>query len=584
MYFGNEKGKVTMIKEFDFDVVVLGAGGAGCTAAIVAARNGASVALVSKEAIGMGNTRICEGVMTSSGVLDGDSPEILKEDMLKGGEYLNNLELVEIITKNASSAIRFVESLGHFFRRDEEGMLSPKTVDRLGGHSFHRSFVSPGSGVSLAHALRNAVCNTNSISVFEDTMVISLLQEEEEVYGVLAVGLKKSDCLVLRGKVSILATGGCGWLYYPQTTNNISATGDGYAVAFEAGAELIDMEMVQFHPFAMNHPIHYAGTLLAEPVLAGPKGKLINGLGEAVADRDINRMTRAKVTALMAKEIAAGRVTKWGGLKLDLSGNLDVPEMVHFKKVNDERKRFEKVHKAYGEAAFNWEAPWDVSPSAHYMMGGVRIDRNGHSSLKNLYAVGEVAGGVMGANRLGSTSLTDIFVMGMVVGEEAARSAVESRSKEIKKSLINKEVEKIESLFGKKGTNRPIKIERELQKIMRENGGIVRDEPRLNYALNKIESMQEQMEHDVSISTIRRYNSELIDLTELKNMLILAKIIVICARMRTESRGAHLRLDYPDKDDANWLKNIIVFKEDGEHKTSISEINAGEIRGEVKTG
>jgi succinate dehydrogenase/fumarate reductase flavoprotein subunit len=174
--------------------------------------------------------------------------------------------------------------------------------------------------------------------------------------------------------------------------------------------------------------------------------------------------------------------------------------------------------------------------------------------------------------------------MGMVAGEEAARSAVESRSKEIKKSLIIKEVEKIESLFGKKGTNRPIKIERELQKIMRENGGIVRDEPRLNYVLTKIESMQEQMEHDVSISTIRRYNSELIDLIELKNMLILAKIIVICARMRTESRGAHLRLDYPDKDDANWLKNIIVFKEDGEHKTSISEINAGEIRGEVKTG
>jgi len=287
---------------------------------------------------------------------------------------------------------------------------------------------------------------------------------------------------------------------------------------------------------------------------------------------------------LMAKEIAVGRVTEWGGLKLDLSGNLDVPEMIHFKKVNDERKRFEKVHKAYGEAAFNWEAPWDVSPSAHYMMGGVRIDRHGRSSLKNLYAVGEVAGGVMGANRLGSTSLTDVFVMGMVVGEEAAKSAVESGTKEIKKSLIIKEVEKMEGFFGKKGANRPIKIERELQKIMRENGGIVRDEPRLNYALSKIESMQEQMEHDVSISTIRRYNREFLDLIELKNMLILAKIIVVCAIMRTESRGAHLRLDYPAKDDVNWLKNIIVFKEDGKYKTSLSNINAGEIRGGAKTG
>jgi len=570
------------IKKFDFDVVVLGAGGAGCAAAITAARNGVSVALISKESIAMGNTRICEAEMTSSGISTGDSPDIIKEDMIKGGEYLNNLELVDLIATNASYAISFVESLGHFFRRDEEGRLSAKAANRLGGHSFHRSFISPGSGVSLAHALRNAIANTSSIAVFEDILATCLFQQGDEVQGTLAVDLKTSNCLVLRAKATILATGGCGWLYYPQTTNNRSATGDGYAIAFEAGAKLIDMEMVQFFPFAMNHPLHYAGTILEEPILAGPKGKLINGLGEIVVDRDINRMTRAQVTTLMAKEIAAGRITKWGGLKIDLSENLDIPEMIHYKKVNDERKRFEKVRLAYGENAFNWKEPWDVSPSAHYMMGGVKIDPEGRSSLKNLYAVGEVAGGAMGANRLGSTSVADIFIMGMGAGSESARCATRSENLEIKKSLIAEEVERVEGLFGKKGTRPPIKIKRELQQLMRENVGIVRDEKRLSYALSEIDRMQDEMENDMCTSDIRRYNTDFLDAVELMNMLTCAKMITTSAKMRNESRGAHLRLDFADKDDANWLKNIVIWKEDGQMRTLVSEITAIEIYEKAK--
>lgn len=573
-----------MLKELDFDIVVIGAGGGGCASAIVAARNGASVALTSKEAIGIGNTRLSEAAITSSGVMEEDSPEVLKEDMLKGGEYLNNIELVDLISKNASSAIHFIEGLGHSFRRDEEGRLSVKAADRLGGHSFHRTFYSAGSGVSLAHALRNVVANSANISVFEDTLVISLLREESEIRGAFAVNLKTSDLLVFKGKATILATGGCGWLFYPQTTNNKSATGDGYSMAFEAGATLVDMEMLQFFPFAMNHPSHYAGSLLEEPILAGPKGKLINGLGEIVADHDINRMTRAQVTALMAKEILAGRTTKWGGLKLDLSANLDVQEMTHYKEVMDKRNRFEKVRKAYGEAAFNWEEPWDISPSAHYMMGGVKIDHNGNSNVKGLYAVGEVAGGAMGANRLGSTSIADVFVMGMEAGKKAAEFGIGSPKKQIRKSLIAMNVEKTEELFGKRGTKRPIKIKRELQQLMREHVGIARDEKSLTYALSEIERMEDELETEISISTIRRYNTELLDAIEARNMLNCAKMITYCARMRKESRGAHLRLDYPEKDDTNWLKNITVWKEGDRLRTSLSDAKAIEVyeRGSVE--
>ena len=564
-----------MTKEFDFDVIVIGAGGAGCAAAITAARNGTSVALVSKEGIGMGNTRMSGGEMSSSGVVDGDSAEVLKQDMMRGGEYLSNVHLVDIIARNASSAIRFVQGLGHFFRRDEQGRFSGKAASRLGGHSFPRSF--GGLAASIARALRNVVANTKSISVFEDTLITTLLREGNEIRGALGVDLKTSECVVLKAKATVLATGGCGWLYYPQTTNNRTATGEGYAIAFEAGVQLVDMEMVQFFPFAMNHPPHLAGTLLDEPILAGPKGKLINGLGEVIADHDINKMTRAQVTALMAQEISAGRTTEWGGLKLDLSGNLDVPEMLEFKRVKDEVNFFEKVRIAYGEKAFNWKEPWDVSPSSHYMMGGVKIDPHGHPSMKNLYAIGEAAGGAMGANRLGSTSIADIFVTGIEAGKEMSTWIKEREKGKISNSLISREVEKIEKLFGQKGPKRPIRLKRELQKLMRENVGIVRDGERLSGALSQIDRMEEEVENDLSVSSIRRYNTEFLDTVELKNMLTCARMIATCALERKESRGAHLRLDYPDKDDDHWLKNIIIQKKEGKMETSFSEIEISEI-------
>jgi succinate dehydrogenase/fumarate reductase flavoprotein subunit len=302
-------------------------------------------------------------------------------------------------------------------------------------------------------------------------------------------------------------------------------------------------------------------------------------LGEVIADRDINQMTRAQVTALMAKEILAGRTTRWGGLKLDLSGNLDIPEMIHYKEVMDKRKRFEKVRKAYGEEAFNWKKPWDISPSAHYMMGGIKVRSNGCSTLRGLYAVGEVAGGAMGANRLGSTSITDVFVVGMEAGRETAESSIGYKKKQIRKSLIAREVKKVEQLFEKKGTKRPVTIKRELQQLMRGSVGIARDEARLSYALSEIQRMEHELENDLSITFIRQYNTDFLDAVELKNMLTCAKMMAFCALMRRESRGSHLRLDYPKKDDANWLKNIIVWKEDDHLQASTSDVTNIKIYG-----
>jgi len=282
-----------------------------------------------------------------------------------------------------------------------------------------------------------------------------------------------------------------------------------------------------------------------------------------VADHDINRMTRAQVTALMAREITAGRATHWGGLRLDLSANLDVPEMLAYKKANDERGTFEKVREAYGEAAFLWKEPWDVSPSAHYMLGGVKIDRFGRTTLGRLFAAGEVAGGVMGANRLGTTSIADIFVMGIIAGREASQKARGEHLPPLSTGSVLKEWGKTEALYGKKGRTRPITIMRRLQRIMLEQAGISRHEEGLGRALEEIASLQQELRLHASISPIRRYNTEVLDAVETRNMLISARLIATCARMRKESRGAHLRLDYPGKDDEHWLKNLVV-REDGE--------------------
>jgi succinate dehydrogenase/fumarate reductase flavoprotein subunit len=256
--------------------------------------------------------------------------------------------------------------------------------------------------------------------------------------------------------------------------------------------------------------------------------------------------------------------------------------MVHYKREQDKRQKFEKIRRGYGEKAFHWQEPWDISPSAHYMIGGVKIESHGYSSLDRLYAVGEVAGGVMGANRLGSTSLTDVFVMGRETGKEAARSSIGSPHKGISKALISGEVKRVEQMFSKKGTKRPITLKKELQRIMLENVGFVRDEKRLSFALSEIDRLQEELETSVSISGILRYNTEFFDAIELSNMLTCAKLITTCARMRKESRGAHFRLDYPESDDLNWLKNITIWKENGELRTSLSNITAMEIYKKVK--
>lgn len=558
------------METWDFDVICVGAGGAGVTAALSAAKAGARVAILSKEPIGYGDTRISKGVMAYAGLSKGDSPEEFYRDLLEGGEHLNDGELTKTVSRETVLAVLTVEGFGHIFRRDEEGRISGKVLSPAGGHKFPRGLSSPSEGVSIGNALRAAITRAG-IALFEETMTVKLYSEEGRIHGALALRLLSGDAVFFRAPSVVLATGGAGWLYYPHTDCMQSATGDGFSLAYEAGAELVDMEQVQFIPFGITHPRPFIGLLCGEPATAGPFGRIFNNRGEIILE-GINTMTRAQVAKAICMEVEKGGGTRHKGLILDLSPNLAHPKGLQARQKIKETGIFEPVREAYGEKAYEWEEPWDVSPTAHYHMGGIRADSEGRTKVKGLYAAGQAQGGIHGGNRLGSVSLAEIFIFGRRAGRSAAQDAL-GEEREIKgfESVIPRDVQELKSLYGSQGSHRPIKLKRRLQELMWKKVGVLREEEKLREALEELREF-EALTRDLSISPIKRFNLEVKDALELQMMLISARAIALSALERKESRGAHVRVDFPQKDDLGWRRNILVWKEGMEMKVRAEKV------------
>jgi len=542
------------------DVLVIGSGGAGVTAAVEAARAGATVSAISKEPLGYGDTRISLGAMsTSPDVSRGDSVEQFAEDMIRGGEGLNDRKLVDVLVNEALDGMLTFESFGHIFERDAEGMLKRHLIPP-GGHRTARSISSPAIGISMGHTMRAAAARAG-IDVLEETVCSELLIENGEVVGAAALHLPSGEPVALLAKSTILATGGAGSLYYPHTDCMPSVTGDGYGLALDAGAELVDMEQVQYLPFGITHPPSMLGIPCGEPVMAGPRGRLLNSRGEVVLE-GIMSMTRAQVARVIAEEIQRGGATQHGGLLLDLHPNLEGPQGERYARMMKKLGGgfLAPVRRAYGRKAAELEEPWDVLPTTHYNMGGVKTDEWCRSGVNALYACGQAQGGVMGGNRLGSTSLTEIFVF----GRRAGRTAVdEARGRDFAdEETARKPVEKLRSLPGSSGSVRPIQLKRALQSMMWERVGPLRDAAGLEQALEEIRALGQQA-GSLQISDIRRCNSELLEAVELPHMLSTAQAIAVSALARTESRGAHVRSDFPEHDAAEPLSNMIVQLRDG---------------------
>jgi len=553
------------------DVLVIGSGGAGVTAAVEAAKSGASVLMVSKEPIGYGDTRISLGVMSMSpDISTGDSEDQFVEDMIRGGEGLNDPKLVRALVADALDATLTFEGFGHIFQRNDEGVLN-RLAFPPGGHSASRAIASPAVGISMGHAMRAAAARSR-IEILEEAQCAELLVHEGAVVGATALLKSTGEPVGILAKSTIIAAGGAGSLYYPHTDCMPAVVGDSYGLALGAGAELVDMEQVQFLPFAITHPPSMLGAPCGEPAMAGPFGRLLNARGELVLD-GIMPMTRAQVARIMMEEISRGGATEHGGLLLDLKPNVTESGgelfLMLMKKMGG--PFLDQIRRAYGQKAMDLEEPWDVLPTSHYSMGGVKTDEWCRSRIPGLYACGQAQGGVMGGNRLGSTSLTEIFVFGKRAGKTAAAEAKEKAAPD--DAVAHEPLAQLRCMFGQLGSHRPIKLKRALQRLMWEKVGPLRDGRGLDEALKEIRSLTEQA-NDLKISAIVNCNMEVVDAIELGHMLASAEAIVLSAIARRESRGAHVRADFPDRNESEPVVNMIVSRKNGSLEVRQAEVEA----------
>jgi len=535
------------------DVLVIGGGGAALRAAIEAARHDLSVVIVSKGPLGRsGCTVMAEGGYNA--VLRTESPddsfELHFRDTVEGGSYLNDQRLVEILVREAPDRLLDLENYGAVFTRNEDGTLAQRP---FGGQSRPRTcYAGDRTGHEIAMALLDEVRRLDRVRTLENVMAYRLIKDDDgRIAGALCLDLEREDTLVVLAHATILATGGAGQIY-PVTTNPAYKTGDGYVMALKAGCPLIDMEMVQFHPTGMVYPESARGILVTEAV-RGEGGRLYNAEGERFMKRyDPDRMelaTRDVVARAIYREIKEGRGTEHGGVYLDLT---HLPDEVIETKLETTLRQFLR----YGIDIR--EEPMEVAPTAHHFMGGVPINERAETPLPRLFACGEVTGGVHGANRLGGNALADTQVFGCRAGLYAAKLARRLRARGERPRVSRLRLLDLESkLWERLGEEDPLEVRRELRKTMWDHVGLERSERGLKKAIKRLEELKRRVEErGVDDGPGLRLALETV------NMIEVGLAVARSALFRRESRGAHYRTDYPERDDENWLKHT-VYRPDG---------------------
>lgn len=537
------------IKTISTDVLIIGSGGAGSRAAIEVDDSGLKAIIVSK---GMSFRSGCTG-MAEGGynavfktVDKDDSTDAHIFDTLKGGSYLNDEKLVEILVNESPKRLIDLENYGALFDRQESGQIDQRP---FGGQTYRRTcYQGDRTGAELLNALKEEIIKRD-IECIEEVMISSLVSDKNQVIGAIGLRLKDSTIIYFKAKAVILASGGAGQLY-PVTSNTFQKNGDGYAIAYHAGADLLDMEQVQFHPTGMVAPESKKGVLVTEAVRA-EGGKLINRDGERFmskyAPEKMELATRDVVARSIYQEIVEGRGTENGGVYLDIS-HLD-DEYIE-EKLETMVLQFENV------GVDIKHGPIEVAPTAHHFMGGLKINPDASTSLKNLFGAGEVCGGVHGANRLGGNALADTQVFGKIAGESASKIA---KTTELKSNyeMVKAKASRIESLI-KKGSIKPKEFKNNIKKLMWEKVAIVRDEKTLNEALAQLQEMKKEIVN-LDVKNTKQYNDDLLTALEIINMVDICILTVKSAIVRKESRGAHYRSDFPETKD-EWKKSIVINK------------------------
>jgi succinate dehydrogenase / fumarate reductase flavoprotein subunit len=560
---------------FEFDVLVIGAGGAGLRACIGALEKGCTVGVVSKSLLGKAHTVMAEGGAAAAlGNVDGeDGWKVHFRDTMRGGKFLNNWRVVEIFAKEAPDRILELEKYGAVFDRTGDGLISQRA---FGGHKYRRlAHVGDRTGLELIRTLQDKAVSMG-VQVLMETTVTRLLKDGERVVG--AVGYRRSDgsIVVVKGKAVVLASGGWGRMFR-FTSNSWESTGDGVVMAFLAGAQLQDMEMMQFHPTGMIWPPGMRGILVTEGV-RGEGGVLKNGNGERfmfghvpdfyraetaetpeeglrwVDDKKNNRrppelLPRDVVARAIYKEVEAGRGSEHGGAYLDVS----------HKGADYIRKKLPSMYDQFlhlGDVDIT-KQPMEVYPTVHYAMGGCTAEpETGATTVPGLFACGEVAAGLHGANRLGGNSLTDLLVFGRRAGEAAAEFASKNGSGTTNEHEVNEELDLLmRPLSGGDGEN-PYVIQSELQEAMQKGAMIARTEESLSAALEKVLELQRRS-NDIRVQGDTKFNPSWHAARDTRYMVQSSEVIVRAALERKESRGSHWRLDFPNEDEY-WSKHNIT--------------------------
>ncbi len=539
------------------DVLIIGAGGAGMRAAIAASDSGSSVTILSKSLLGKAHTVMAEGGIAASlaNVDSKDNWQVHFSDTFIEGVYISNYRMVEILAKEAPERVRELEEYGALFDRTPDGRIMQRA---FGAHTYRRlCHVGDRTGLEIIRTLEDQLLH-RKVKVYDEVFVTKLFTNEGRVVG--ALGLKLSDGVFhyFRAKATIIATGGCGRIF-KVTSNSWESTGDGLGLAFQVGAELMDMEMIQFHPTGMVYPPGVKGLLVTEGV-RGEGGILLNAKGERFMQRYSPKKMELDARDIVARanyaEIMAGRGTEHGGVYLDIT----------HKGADFIKKKLPSMYKQYLDFAGVdiTREKMEVAPTVHYQMGGIRVDPETTSTnVPGLFAAGEVASGLHGANRLGGNSLADILVFGKRSGEGASNFAKRSGFGSVDESLLIAEMERVKSYLNKDGLN-PYDLATKLEDTMSEKVGIIRNGNDLNDALNVILELKKQSTK-LGVDGGIRYNKGLLQCLEFPLMLIAAEAIIRGAIERKESRGAHARADFPKKD-PQLRKNLIYVRAGDEMK------------------
>ncbi len=538
----------------EHDVLVIGAGGAGLRAAIEALAQRASVGVVCKSLLGKAHTVMAEGGIAAAmaNVDPADDWRTHFRDTMRGGKMLNNWRMAQLHAQEAPARIHELEQWGALFDRTEDGQILQRA---FGGHTFRRlCHVGDRTGLEMIRTLQDRGVHMG-FDVYMECTVVQLLKDGPRIAGAVAYWREQGRFVVFKAKSVVIATGGIGKAW-PITSNSWEYTGDGMALAYEAGAELLDMEFVQFHPTGMVWPPGVQGILVTEAV-RGEGGILRNKSGERFMERyDPKRMelsTRDIVSRAIYTEVREGRGTEHGGAYLDISHKpaeyvkRKLPSMYHqFKELADVDITKE---------------PMEVGPTCHYMMGGIRVDaETAQSAVPGLFAAGEAAAGLHGANRLGGNSLSDLLVFGRRAGLAAVNHAKQVSSPAVDSAQIEQaEKEALEPFQRKNGEN-PYAIHRDLQTTMQNLVGIFRNRDDVQRALGELEKFRQRLAR-VSVEGSRMFNPGWHLALELKSMLTVSEAVARSALVREESRGAHSRIDFPNLDPAWGSKNNIVRRE-----------------------